>query len=211
MRGATRRVAARLSAQPDGSPSALPVHGATVRQATVDSVDTDAASVFIGGDDSGEPALVGWVGKPPAAGDTVWLVHSGATAVVLGAQGQPADGYLDRADNGSGSGTVGTSMTTVLSLQVSIPTGLPAGAKVKVEGDVFVSTAAGIGSAIGMSGMSDPAPTRTVNQSASYDGHLVGYDVDPSGTRTYNLRVQCVTASNVATWRAPSLRAELQF
>lgn len=115
------------------------------------------------------------------------------------------------AENGSGTGSIGTSLTSILSTALVVPKLLPAGAQIKVEADVFITTATGIGSASVIDGMSNPGATRSINQSASYDAHHVGYDIDPvaGSTRTYRVLAQCLTASQTLTWRAPSIRAEL--
>lgn len=205
---AVRRLGKRIAPRADGNPSLLPASAVKLRQAVVQTVAAATVDVLLPGDDT--PTTAGWVGPQPAAGATVWVALAGTVPVVIGGQGTPAGGYLGRNDNASGSGTVTPAGGTVLSLSVTVPSGLPAGARVKVEGDVFVSTAAGIGSSIAMTGCSANPPTRSVNQSASYDGHLVGYDVDPpAGTATYTLVVACLTVGQVATWRAPALRAEV--
>jgi hypothetical protein len=113
-----RRLGRRLAGTADGSPSPLPMHTAKLRQATVDSVADDSVTVVIAGDDSGEPAPVGWVGNQPADGATVWLLHDGTQAVVIGTQKQPPAAALEN------HGTV-TGQTTNGSGDITISHGLP--------------------------------------------------------------------------------------
>lgn len=213
MGAATRRLGQRLAGRADGTPGR--VAGGTLlgRQGTVTAVGTGTVTVLAPEDaDTGDTLDMGYLGPRPRTGDAVlWVtLNTGpwALGVLAPVETTPV---LGRNDNGSGSGaTPAGGSSAVLTLAVTVPAGWPPGTQVKVEGDVFVSTAAGIGSSVQMSGMSAPPPTRTINQAASYDGHLVGYDLDPpTGTRTYTLTVASATAGQVATWRAPSLRAQL--
>lgn len=211
---ATRRLGARLSPRADGTPGRSSAGTLLARQGTVTAAAAGVVTVKAPEDDDGVSA--GYVGAQPRVGDVVLFAYLNGSPWVLGVQtpASPAP-LLGRSDGTTG--TAPSTGTNVLTLSVTIPAGLPAGTAVKVEGDVFVSTAAGIGSSIAMTGCSGTAPygnpaTRSVNASASYDGHIVGYDLNPpAGTRVYTLTVACLTAGQTATWRAPALRAELQL
>lgn len=214
MGSATRRLGARLSPRADGTPGRTSAGTLIGRQGTITAVGTGVVTVKSPEDNDGISA--GYIGQQPRVGDVVLWVTLNGSPWVLGVQAPAgAAPLLGRSDGATGTAT--TAGTAVLTLAVTVPAGLPAGAAVKVEGDVFVSSAAGVGSSIAMTGCAGSAPygnpaTRVVNAGATYDGHLVGYDLDPpAGTRTYTLTVASVTAGQTVTWRAPALRAELQI
>jgi hypothetical protein len=119
------------------------------------------------------------------------------------------DPLLDQNTDPTGTGTINT-LTAVDVLVVS-PT-IPAGVtRVKISGTVWISTPAGVGAVVQLTGMSD-AKSRTISAgSESGDvGIPFAYDLSPTaGVKNYRLRVASTVSGSDVTWRAPMLTAEI--
>lgn len=95
--------------------------------------------------------------------------------------------------------------TTVSTLSVSTPAST---SRIKVTGIVSISSPAGVGATITLSGMSG-ARSRTINHgSINGDIIVIAWDTSPSGQRTYTMSVASTTATGV-TYYAAHLMAEV--
>lgn len=97
-------------------------------------------------------------------------------------------------------------LQNIHTLTVTVPSGLPSTARIKVFGTVFLASPSGVGCAVAIRGGAE----RPVAQSMDSDLGAFFYDSNlTSGLRTYNLQARSTVSGQSVTWRSPFLSAEV--
>ena len=115
-------------------------------------------------------------------------------------------GYLSQSTVGA-DGSAGSSMTVMRNQTVTIPSGLPAGARIKVTGTVWISCPTGVGAVVDMDGLQ----TRSIN-AGGWAGDVVvtGWDTDLTpGSRTYSLQGHSTVSGQSIGFRQPYVTVEI--
>jgi hypothetical protein len=214
---AVRRLARRLTPQANGNPAG--VSGQPIfRQVTVTVVTADSVGVAYPEDQpEDDPVYMGWTSPtPPAVGQVGWVAEVNAHPIWIGAQNaQPSVSTFPRAaiwlteqhSTARDQHTTG-SATTILSLPVTVPAGLPVGAQLRVEGRIVQGiSAAGVGLILDIPLLLDGDRSQT---EGSFSGGLtvVKYRTDPpAGLTTYAMTLQTTVSGNTVTGRYPSMEA----
>lgn len=118
-------------------------------------------------------------------------------------------GYLGSALGGEGS--VGSTATTVASVTVTVPPGLPSWKRLKVTGTCFVAAGPGVGAVLSVGRSGGPSTDRPINQGdIRTDLGVVHWEPDLTpGSRTFVVQTRTTVSSSSLTYRYPQISVEV--
>lgn len=146
---------------------------------------------------------------PPAAGDVVYVARLAGDVWVLGKLSMdPGTRFLNETHSTAQFTHTTGAATTMLSLAVTVPAGLPPGTRVRVLGNIgHMVTPAGVGVT---AAITNAAGGQDVVTAGGVGGGLtvIRYDADPpAGSRTYTFTIATTVPGNTVTARYPQLEA----
>lgn len=102
--------------------------------------------------------------------------------------------------------TAGSTNVVIGSITATVPSGLPAGSKIKVTGTCYVVTPTGVGAVLTVGGNS-----RAINQGSMVgDVTVVYYDTNlTAGSRTWQMQLHSTVAGQTVTGRRPAMQVDI--